>query len=127
MGDALELYAFNPESDAAVDDLWQSSVAPTIEDLREELGHHSLVREFVRSATTDIKTDITGLSGPAVVVGLKDVIDLDIWAVAAAAAITGGTAAHHPAKAIYERGTAHRRVRRNDLFYLGALNEHVAR
>ncbi len=127
MGDALELDAFDRESSAEIDDLWRSSVAPTIEDLREELGHHSLVREVARSATTDIKTIITGLSGPAVVVGFKDVLDLDAWAIAAAALLTGGTAAHHLAKAALERGKAHRNVRRNDLFYLVALNERIIR
>ncbi len=127
MGDALELDAFDRESSAEIDDLWRSSVAPTIEDLREELGHHSLVREVARSATTDIKTIITGLSGPAVVVGFKDVLDLDAWAIAAAALLTGGTAAHHLAKAALERGKAHRNVRRNDLFYLVALNERITR
>lgn len=125
MGEALKLDAFDPESGAEIDDLWRSSVAPTIEDLREELGHHSLVREFARSATTDIKTVITGLSGPAVVVGLKDIIDLDIWAIAAAAAITGGTATHHLAKAAIEQGTSRRKVQRNDLFYLVALNQRM--
>lgn len=127
MGDALELDAFDRESSAEIDDLWRSSVAPTIEELREELGHHSLVREVARSATTDIRTIITGLSGPAVVVGFKDVLDLDAWGIAAAALLTGGTAAHHLAKAAIERGTAHRNVRRNDLFYLVALNERITR
>lgn len=127
MGDALELDAFDEESGAEVDDLWRSSVAPTIEELREELGHHSLVREVARSATTDIRTIITGLSGPAVVVGLKDVLDLDVWTIAAAAILTGGTAAHHLARAAIEHGTVRRNVRRNDLFYLVALNERIAR
>jgi hypothetical protein len=125
MGAALELDALSRESSAEIDDLWRSSVAPTIEELRQELGHHSLVREVARSATTDIKTIITGLSGPAVVVGFKDVLDLDAWSIAAAAFLTGGTAAHHLAKAALERGTAHRSVRRNDLFYLVALNERI--
>lgn len=125
LGQGLSLDAFDPESAAEVDDLWRFSVLPTLEDLREELAHHSLVREVARSATTDIKTLITGLAGPAVYVGLKDVVDLDVWAIAAAAAITGGTGIHHLVKGSIERGSAHRRIRRNDLFYLVALDQRM--
>lgn len=125
LGQGLSLDAFDPESAAEVDDLWRFSVLPAIEDLREELAHHSLVREVARSATTDIKTLITGLSGSAVYVGLKDVVDLDVWAIAAAAAITGGTGIHHLVKGAIERESTHRRIKKNDLFYLVALDQRI--
>lgn len=125
LGQGLALDPFDPEASAEVDDLWQFSVLPTIEDLREELAHHSLVREVARSATTDIRTLISGLAGPVVCVGLKDVVDLDVWAIAAAATVTGGTGLHHLIRGALERGSTRRRVAKNELFYLVALDQQI--
>lgn len=125
LGQGLTLEAFDPESSAEIDDLWRFSVAPTIEDLREELGHHSLVKEVARSATTDIKTLITGAAGPAVYIGLKDVWDLNAWAIATAAAISGGTAVHHLVKGALEHSKAQREVAQEGLFYLVALDKRL--
>jgi hypothetical protein len=108
-----------PELETHIDDLWRREVAPAIEEIRETLADHGLVREIARHAETDMMTLLVG--GTGLLVGVS--AGLENWVSAAVAGV--GASIHAGVRGARSASESRRTAKRTDLFYLYETNRRL--
>lgn len=116
--------AFAPERSDELEHLWRTDVSPALDDLRDQLADHSLVREMARRAGTDART-FAAASGAGGFgwLSLGVLQNADLLTALVAAAPAAGVAATSLAYALPHRHAGRREVTTRDLYYLVALDE----
>lgn len=115
--------AVGRELEFEVEQLWESSVAPAIDEITERLHDHALVRELARHALQDVAKYL-GYAG-GVFVGLAAATD--VGQVAATVASTVPGMAEAAGRAMVSSSGARQQVERHELFYLHKVNEGLGR
>ncbi|WME23763.1 hypothetical protein [Brachybacterium sp. GU-2] len=126
LGEKMRVGPLDDEVQSEVDHLYRKEIVPTLEDIREQLAEHGLVREFARAVGANIKEIIVGGAAmPGLVVGIHAVTDL---AVVATAGLTPGVAgaAALGVHAWQQQREAVASMRGNDLYYLHELDRRMA-
>ncbi len=125
LGRTLTRNPFGPAASAEVDDVWRFQVSPALDDLREELADHGLVKEIARSTSSDAKSIVYTAAGPSVYMGMQALTELNELALWTGAALTGSAAVHHSIKGLIQRNQVRRRIEKHDLFYLLELDRRL--
>lgn len=120
--------AYAGDFDEEVNDLWLSEVEPAIDEIKETLADHALVREIIRHLGVDLKNYVFAASGPFVALGVQSVSTLDALlttAVTAAPAALAGVQLVGGANR--DRRAGQKQARNSDLFYLYDLGTRLGR
>lgn len=124
IGSAAYAGDFNEE----VNDLWLHEVEPAIDEIKETLADHALVREIARHLGVDLKNYVFAASGPLVAVGVQSVSTLDgLVATAMAAAPAALAGIQLVGGANRDRRAGQKQARNSDLFYLYDLGSRLGR
>lgn len=123
----LRSEAYDTEVQAEVDDLWRSSVAPTLDDLQDELQAHSFVREFARQVAASPTAVSAGVASAGVLfMGLQSMAGIESMVGAAGGAAPVAAAALHAGiKAASARRVGKHTARHHDLYYLHEVNRRL--
>ncbi|MBZ2197502.1 hypothetical protein [Occultella gossypii] len=90
LGEKMRVGPLDREADAEVDHIYRVEVVPAIQQMREHLTEHSLVREVGRAVGADLKSVVLGAAAiPALVVGAQFAANLATAATAGLAALPG--------------------------------------
>lgn len=128
LGALMRVGPLDSEAEAEVEHLYLTQVAPALEEMRENLAEHGLVREFANAIGANLAAVVGGgIAMPGLVVGIQAATDLATVATAGLAALPGiaGTAAVL-ARAKQSQREAFAGVSRNDLYYLHELDRRMA-
>jgi hypothetical protein len=125
--DKLRSQAFDAEASAEVDDLWRSTVAPSLDGLQDQLREHSFIREVARQvAATPTAVSIGVASAGALFVGMQSAHAIESMIGAAGGATPVAAAAlHTAAKAASASRRGKAEARGHDLFYLHEVNRRL--
>lgn len=119
LGEKVHTSPFAVDAPLEVDHLYRTSVLPALTEIREELAHHSFVREYARTLGENPATFLTGLSATGALVVLATAVP-DVAALAAAAGLVSPATT-----ASTRRQEALREIKKNDLFYLHEVNRRL--
>ena len=113
----MQTEPFDVHIQAEVDALWRSEVDPAIAVIRQAMADHSLVRELLKSAGTNVMDFVKGVAAPAVLtVFSANMLDLGT---AVAAGLTGAAASGPTITgALIKRQEGQSIARSHDLYYL---------
>jgi hypothetical protein len=118
--------AFGTEFNEEVNDIWLREVEPAIDEIKETLADHTLVRETARHLSIDLKSYVFAASGPFVAVGVQSLSTLDTLMMAAVAATPAALAGVQLlAGADRDRRAELKQAQKSDLFYLYDLGSRL--
>lgn len=115
--------AFGPDFNEEVNDLWLREVEPAIDEIKETLADHTLVRETARHLSIDLKGYVFAATGPFVAVGVHSLSTLMTAALAATPAALAGV--QLLAGADRDRRAGLKQAQKSDLFYLYDLGSRL--
>ena len=126
LGEKMRVGPLDDEAQADVDHLYRTEIAPSLDEMREHLAEHGLVREFARAIGSNIKEVIIGGAAmPGLVFGIHALTDLAAVATAGLTPGVAGTAALG-VQAWQKQRDAVASVHGNDLYYLHELDRKMA-
>lgn len=128
LGDKMRVSPIEADATVEVDHIYLHEVIPALEEMREHLAEHGLVREFARAVGADLKAFIAGgIATPGLIVGAQAVTDLAAVATAGLAAMPGimGTGSV-VFKAVEARRQALTEAAGRELYYLYELDRRMA-
>lgn len=118
--------AFGSDFDEEVNDLWLREVEPAIDEIKETLADHTLVRETARHLSIDLKSYVFAATGPFVAVGVQTLSTLDTLMTAALSATPAALAGVQLlAGADRDRRAGLKQAQKSDLFYLYDLGSRL--
>ena len=113
---------FGSDLEAGIEDLWESSGAPGLAEIDEELSSHTFTKELARYLGLEVSDYLA--TGP-LWVGISTLTDLH-QAVNATASFATATSGRLVTQAWRERQAARMRVRSNDLFYVHEVERRIS-
>ena len=118
--------AFGSDFNEEVNDLWLREVEPAIDEIKETLADHTLVREAARHLSIDLKSYVFAATGPFVAVGVQTLSTLDTLMTAALSATPAALAGVQLlAGADRDRRAGLKQAQKSDLFYLYDLGSRL--
>lgn len=127
LADKLRSQAYDAQASVEIDDLWRTAVAPSLDELQDELREHSFVREFAKQVASTPAAVSAGVASAGVLfMGMQSVAGIEsLVAAAGGAAPVVAAALHHGVQAAGARRQIKNTAERHDLFYLHELNRRL--
>lgn len=113
---------FDAEAEEAVDHIFGAVVVPAVDEIREEMSAHGLVRDIARHWATDARSVALATIGPVLAGGVVQAADLTQAVVALPVIGSVGQAAIN---AGLERSRQRRDAQRREFFYLYELDRRL--
>lgn len=128
LGEKMRVSPIEADAAAEVEHIYLHEVTPALEEMREYLAEHGLVREFARAVGADLKAFIAGgIATPGLIVGAQAMTDLAAAATAGLAAMPSMAGAGSVVfKAAEARRQALTEVAGRELYYLHELDRRMA-